>query len=238
MGSGIEAMTWIAYRVAGLPGAVIALPEISGTAFGLMVGGGIWLALWAQPWRLAGIAAMLAGLLVAPLRAPPDVLVGGGGQLVAVRGPDKRLAALDLGRSRFELGRWLEQDGDMRRPEVVGPGRVFRCDPAGCMAEVRGHRIAVVRHASALRDDCRLADLVVWMGQGRTAACPAAARAQVIDRAALEREGAHAISFGGGAAAGMAIATVAGARGARPWSKPRPAGGRGQADRLRREAPD
>ncbi|MDX2156214.1 MAG: ComEC/Rec2 family competence protein [Hyphomicrobiaceae bacterium] len=213
MGLGIEGMTWVAHRVATLPGAVTTLPEISTLAFGLMVGGGIWLALWHGRWRLAGLMPVMAGLALSPLRDAPDVLVAGNGALVAVRGADGRYAAIDTARSRFELGRWLEHDGDSRKPEEVGPGRAFKCDPTGCVASVRNRKVAVVRHASALGDDCRSADIVIWMGAGRPAC-----RARLIARADLEHSGTHAIVVARDGSAAHRIETVRERRGDRPWA--------------------
>jgi competence protein ComEC len=84
MGLGIDVMGWIAQRVAALPGAVLTLPEVSATAFALMVGGGIWLALWQTSWRLLGLLPVLAGLALAPLRQAPDVLVAQSAALLVV----------------------------------------------------------------------------------------------------------------------------------------------------------
>jgi competence protein ComEC len=56
---------------------------------------------------------------------------------------------------------------------------------------VKGKIIAVVRHPAALEEDCRIADIVIApfsVGKG----CETAARV-VIDRRALQAEGAHAI---------------------------------------------
>ena len=97
--------------------------------------------------------------------------MGRGGRLVAVRAPDGRLAAVGDKAGQFELGRWLEHDGDGRTAEKAFEGGTFRCDWTGCVGEVRGQRIAVNRHAAGLADDCRSAVLIV---AGRRAVdCPA-----------------------------------------------------------------
>ncbi len=46
------------------------------------------LRLWRRPWRLAGGAAILAGLATVATVAAPDVLVSGNGRLMAVRAAD------------------------------------------------------------------------------------------------------------------------------------------------------
>ncbi|MFV0298103.1 MAG: ComEC/Rec2 family competence protein, partial [Hyphomicrobiaceae bacterium] len=83
MGRGIDVMTWVAHFVSGLPGAAVALPEISRTSFLLMVAGGLWLVLWRRRVRLLGLLLILAGLAVAPARWVPDLMIDENGGLVA-----------------------------------------------------------------------------------------------------------------------------------------------------------
>lgn len=219
MALGIDAMTLIAVKVAALPGAVVLIPEIPGMAFGLMIGGGLWLTLWTQSWRLLGVLPVLAGIGLAPLRTRPDVLVSGSGALVAVRGTDGRYAALHTGRSTFELSRWLEADADPRPAREVDSGRVFDCDGIGCTARVRGRTIAIANHPATMADDCAGAALVVAPFNVSTTCRTSKTtsnRAYILNKAALQREGTHAIRFGAG---GIEVTTVAKLRGERPWSR-------------------
>jgi competence protein ComEC len=246
MGFGIDGMTWVARRVASLPGAVTLVPAIPGAAFALMIGGGLWLCLWGESWRLAGLLPIAVGIAIAPWRAAPDVLIGGGGALVAVRGDDGHLAAIGSGRASFELARWLEHDADPRRPGDVKLGRSIVCDSIGCRALVRGNEVAIARHPAALRDDCDRATVIVWAGRGE-ASCVIGQRARLVTSGDVGRDGAHVVYFqrdetGGAAAAAdgrgdrrrpsagatdrephraMTIETVAGWRGNRPWARTR-----------------
>lgn len=225
---GIEGMVWCAYMVAALPGAVGRIPEIPALAFGLMVAGGLWLCLWQRRWRLVGLIPILAGLAVAPLRAAPDLFVGRDG-LVAVRGHDGLLTALAGRNSMFDLARLLEYDGDDRRPQDVAAGKGFRCDWAACTARAKDRRIAVVRHASAIADECQLADVVVIDRAAREGARPKGCPPEklVIDAQAIRSEGPHAMHLGGGSRltslllASPSLRTVASERGERPWTGPR-----------------
>lgn len=239
MGQGIETMSWVAGRVAALPGAVALVPSVPTLAFALMVGGGLWLCLWGHRWRLLGLLPILAGIGMAPVRSVPDILIGAEGALVAVRGPDGRLAVLGGKRASFELGRWLEHDADPRPPGEVGPGRVFRCDEVGCQATTAGVKIAVARHPASLPDDCERASLIVWLGVG-TPTCGADPAVRVIPREALARDGTHVVfvtpvqrstdsggvdgsaagrtvGLGSAAASTLTIESVAERRGNRPW---------------------
>jgi competence protein ComEC len=179
MGMGIEAMSWCARLVADLPGAVGHLPAIPQAAFVMMVLGGLWLALWQTRMRVIGIAMVLIGIAMAPFMARPDILIARNGELIALRGPDGLLSALPARQSKYELERWLEHDGDARKASDVQSAAAFWCDGIGCLADVKGARVAVARHPAALRDDCALATVVV-MRVPRPAYCgqdaPAALR--------------------------------------------------------------
>ena len=215
MGYGIDFMSGVAYWVAALPGAVVRVPAIPTLAFGLIVAGGAWLLLWRGRLRIWGLAVIAAGLAMAPFEPRPDVLVSRSGTLVAARGADGRLAALAARSDLFDLGRWLERDGDNRSAAIVADTKttasVFACDGSGCVAKVGGRLLAVSRHASALRDDCGRADILV-LRVPRPATCAAAVIA--IDAEALRRDGAHSLRFEGPRAV---VATVAGIHGRRPW---------------------
>jgi competence protein ComEC len=214
MAWGIEAMTWAATFVAGLPGAVMPLRAMPEFAFALMAGGGIWLTLWQRQWRWAGVIAIAAGIVAAPQRDRPDVMFGAvRGGLVAVRGDDGRLAVLADRPKSFDLTRWLEHDGDARTGAEATKARAFRCDGTGCTARIKGLTVAVVRHASAFRDDCGKTDILL-------ATLPAPADCTkprtIIDTRALRRDGAHALYVQDDGT--IRIETVAAARGDRPWA--------------------
>lgn len=152
---------------------------------------------------------------MAPFEPRPDVLVSRSGTLVAVRGADGRLAALAARSDLFDLGRWLERDGDGRSAADVADTKaaasVFNCDGNGCVAMTAGRLLAVSRHASGLRDDCGRADILV-LRVPRPANCTATFI--LIDAEALRRDGGHSLRFDGSR---MEVSTVAGVHGRRPW---------------------
>jgi competence protein ComEC len=219
MGLGIEAMVWCAHVVSQLPGAVGRVPAIPTLAFALMVAGGLWCALWGTRWRLLGVVPIALGLMLAPTGQRPDILIGRGASLVAVRGPDSRLSAIAGRGSNFELARWLEHDGDARPPAEAAKSSAFRCDRHGCVSHVKGLRLAIAKSGAALRDDCAMAAILI-MPFPRPVRCrPAGA---VIDIDDLSARGAHALIIENG---NVRVSTVAEARGERPWSMRAPATG-------------
>lgn len=221
MGQGIDGMIWCARSVAALPGAVAFLPQMPVAAFGLMLSGGLWLTLWRQRWRLLGALPIIAGLLLAPFHRPPDILAGGDGELIALRGAHSgQLDVLPTRGNRYELSRWLEADGDARDVEKAMSIKALNCDSLGCAKRLKGVLVALPRHQAALGEDCRKATIIItnltvprWCGAGRLGR----KALLIIDRRAMRDRGTHAIRIFGGA---IELETVAGRRGLRPWTKP------------------
>ncbi len=227
MALGIDWMLAIAREVASWSGAVSTVPRIPTAALVLIAIGGLWLCLWRGRVRLVGVGVMMLGLALAPLTRHPDIFVDRDGRAVAVRGSDGLLAPSPVRRSNYAVEKWLVSDGDARGPEqaVSDAGRVQHCYERACVAQLAGKRISLIRHAAALDDDCRVAEVVVapFTLSWRCAA------PIVIDARALRAKGAHALYLDDG---DFRIETVAGLRGVRPWVSTAPA-----ADRKRDSEP-
>ncbi len=216
MGAGNDAMTWIAYAVARLPGAVGRIPAIPTSAFALMMIGGIWLCLFRTRLRLAGLALIAAGLGIAPLRDKPDILIGRDGTLVAVRTAAGTLSSMPAKGGIFELTRWLEHEADARPAREVATADAFRCDSTGCTATVRGMAVAVATHPAAAADDCVRAQILV-LTFPQPPGCTGV-RGPVIDFFTARAAGTIALYI---EKEGVRMATVAQARGDRPWARSR-----------------
>ena len=217
MGLGIEVVVRVAETVAGWPGAVTVVPAMPVWGLAALGLGGLWLCLWQHSWRvwgLAGIATGLAGVLVT---IPPDVLVDGGGRLMAVRTAAGDYAVSSRSTARFTRDVWLRrvgQDSDAS----LWPKRGFSadgrlgCDHLGCVLSAKGHVVALVARPQGLAEDCWIADVVISAVPVR-GSCPAAKT--VIDRFDLWRQGGHALWLlvGGG----VRVESVNEKRGRRPW---------------------
>lgn len=214
MGYGIDLMTEAARWVASLEGAVSVLPAVPNSAIMLVVVGCLWLALMSRRWRLMGLLAVAAGIALAPTADRPELLVGGTGNLVLLRGPDGLLNGLSDTRDEFEVSRWLARDGDARNPAEVTRAPALTCDSTGCIGAIDGKIVAIARHPAALRDDCRQAHVLIAPGT-RPQSC--AQPQLIIDQSAVKRDGTHAVYVD---KSGMLrVETVESARGRRPWTE-------------------
>jgi hypothetical protein len=210
MGFGIDAMVWIGQWVAGWPGAVTVLPQISGAALVLMVLGGLWLCLWQTRTRALGLVIAACGLALAPPATRPDVLIDRDGQTAALRSEGGSLIFPPATAAGYSVDNWLLADGDGRDAGAASSD-AFKCDLLGCIGAVKGKIVALIRHPAALEEDCRLADIVIApFSIGKR--CGAAR--VIVDRHVLKEQGAHALYIEG---LSIRTETVAELRGRRPW---------------------
>lgn len=216
MGLGIDLLVATGKWVASWPWAVSILPSISGSSLVLMVLGGLWLCLWQTRWRALGLVIAAAGLLVSGGGTKPDVLVERSGRSMALRAEDGTLALPPATRASYSVDNWLLADGDDRDAEAASANGPFRCDLLGCIGRVKGKIIALIRHPAALEEDCQIADIVIApFSVGKGCKAPRV----VVDRRALQAEGAYALYFEG---LSIRSESVAETRGRRPWVPERP----------------
>ncbi|CAA9531357.1 MAG: DNA internalization-related competence protein ComEC/Rec2 [uncultured Sphingosinicella sp.] len=133
-GVALDFLLGLANLVASAPGAVATLPTMPRAAFALIVGGGLWLALWRTRWRCLGLLPIAAGVVWALATPAPDLIVTGEGKHLALRTSSGKLAIL---RSRAGdyvrdiLGESAGEDGELGALEDAVP-----CSPDLCRAEV------------------------------------------------------------------------------------------------------
>jgi len=118
---------WVSDWVAGLDGAVVAVPSPPGGVLALMAAGALLAVLARGPPRWAGAAALAlaAGLWAGAAR--PPLLVSSDGVLLGLLGPEGRALSQPRGAGFVAQG-WLEDDGDLApqedaaaRPGFTGP---------------------------------------------------------------------------------------------------------------------
>jgi competence protein ComEC len=214
MGWGVHRMTAIAHWVAGLPGATTLVRAWPDAAILAIVFGTLWIALWRRRWRWLGLAPVSAGFMLVMFSAPPDIFIARDGTSAAVRQKDGTLAILGLRPDEYTAAQWLLRDGDKRTVEAARA--VARCDSEGCVAhDARGKTVALALRIGALAEDCMRADIVLSAVPVRR---DCDAPELLIDRFAILKDGATAVTFSGGKAH---LDTVTAERGKRPWSQGR-----------------
>lgn len=218
MGWGIEAVLGVASFVADLPGAAALVPEIPALGLVLIVSGGLWLCLWRGMGRMAGAVPVVAGIATAALLAPPDLVIGKDGALVAVRTGDGATTLSAASGKSFERDLWLRRlavrEASPWPDAGLGPSGAIGCDGAGCIVRLsNGRTVALIRDAAAA-EDCGRADYAVLLTRLPRRLCRGAQ--VVVDGYGLWRDGAHSVRFTDD---GPVVDTVQAHRGDRPWSR-------------------
>jgi hypothetical protein len=96
--------------------------------------------------RALGLVLIAAGLVLAPARERPDVLIGRNGATAALR---SRAISCSPRRSAatYSVENCPLADSDDRGAGKLPEEAAFRCDPLGCIGRVKGKIFAIVRQA-------------------------------------------------------------------------------------------
>ena len=217
-GKALSLLLWLARFVAAAPGAVTALPAMPRGAFGLMIAGGLCIALWRTRVRWMGLVPVAVGACWTILTPVPDLIVTGDGRHLAWRGQDGQLAILRERAGDYTRDTLAENGGlDGEMGELSGT-RGARCNRDLCWAVRRiagkqfmllATRSGYLVPAGAFIDLCRRADIVV---SERRVPRRCRARWLTLDRASLQRTGGVSVSF-----SGRNVTTVRVPGDAHPW---------------------
>ncbi|MCB2096012.1 MAG: ComEC/Rec2 family competence protein [Parvularculaceae bacterium] len=217
--SGVDVMLAMGRWTRELPGAVTVFPQWPPAALGVLSVGGLWLCLMSAFWRYFGMLSIpLAACLIAAHSQPVLFISEDADNVGYVRhaeGGKPQMAVLDRRKSRFDVDVWMEQAGiDSEKTQPLKIADLESCDAIGCVIHSGEVIIAIASRQEALDDDCARADLVIALYFASVESRRACA-AQIVDRSALLRDGAHAVYLSRG---DIRISTVAELRGRRPWS--------------------
>lgn len=166
----IAALLWLAHLVAAQPGAVAMLPSVPVAAYGLMLGGGLWVMLWRTRSRLWGLIPFGAGVMMVLMAPTPDLIITDDGRHLAVRDDDGRLAILRPKSGDFVRQILAERSAYAGELDDLDVARHADCTPDACVIPLqRGSRTWTVlatrsRHMIDWRDlmaMCRKADIIV-----------------------------------------------------------------------------
>ena len=199
-GLALGSLIALAHIVSDWPGAVAMLPSMPVGAFGLMMIGGIWLALWRGRVHRLGAVPFMAGMTWAIVTPSPDLLVMGDGRHLAVRHADGGIALLRSRAGDFVRQSFSEIAAD---PRALAMDDIpsASCSADMCIADVEsgGHRLRLMATRSAylvgwreLMAACAAVDLVVSERRLPGKCRPRWLKA---DRVLLARTGGLAISL-------------------------------------------
>lgn len=200
MGWGIAIILWVTRHIATWPRALMPIAPMPGVAILLVAGGLAWLCIWRSRARLAGIALMVAGLGVAAMARPPDVLVSADARLLAIRSGAEVFLVEQPKASKFTLEQW----------QSVWGGRPLT--PAQCTGQTC--RLGEILYAAVPVTDCQGARLLV-----SPVAQPGCAGAVKLDAPMVEHQGAVAAWVG---TTSIKLRSDRQVQGARPWVAPYP----------------
>ena len=193
----------LAHAVADAPGSSVALPSMPAAAFGAMVAGGLWLALWRTRVRRLGALPLAIGACWAALTPAPDLLVTGDGRHLAVR-IDGQLALLRDRAGDYTRTMLAENGGIDGEPALLADQAAARCTPDACAVDIpaggRSWRLLATRSGysvawPALVAACRSADIVVSERRLPRGCVPRWLR---LDAATLRRTGGVAVTLADG----------------------------------------
>lgn len=220
-GWSIDVLLGLAHKVGGAKGAVTTLPTMPVWAFGLMLGGGLWLCLWTTRARLLGLVPFTVGAVAAAMAPTPDLLITGDGRHLALVASDGVPVILRDRSGDFVRSLISEAAGYDGDPPALAEQPFARCGRDSCIAEVtrNGRSWRILATKSGQRIDwlpltraCAAADIVVsdrWLPNGCTP------RWLKLDRKALEATGGLAITLG----EEPRVRSVAEEVGRHPWAQ-------------------
>lgn len=163
--------------------------------------------------RLNGIALVGVGLLLASLNPLPDIVVNETGKLSAIKDQDGNTYISNLRHASFTRENWLQNWG-LEKHKPASFKKTLPCDQTGCQFQHKdGTWISFNEQAIALEEDCQKADILITRWDSPML-CDNPKH--IIDKKALNRNGAHAIYLYNGR---IEIETVRDRRGLRPWTQ-------------------
>jgi competence protein ComEC len=188
---GLQWMLFVADRTTAWSDGLGAVPAMPSVALLVLTGGFLWLALWAERWRLLGVIPILAAVPIAVATPRPVVIVEETAKAAAVRGADGNLSILGGKGASFAVENWLRADGDTRSPNDKSLANGTACDAIGCVGRLAdGGAVALVKRPEGFVEDCARSAVVISHYEAPVG-CDA--HALVIGRDQLDAFGAHAI---------------------------------------------
>lgn len=185
---GVDLLLKIASTTAGLPHAMWIMPNPSDYGFAFVVLGFVWIYFWRLSWRWLGLVLIAGGMSTAFFYVPPDIFISGDGRHVAVRLDDGSMAMIKGRATSVGAQSWARAATE--QSYVDKDDIPMQCDDKGCVVTVKKHKLALLKDASALPDECALSDIIIIIN---IAVAQSACNALVIDKSQLDENSGAAI---------------------------------------------
>jgi competence protein ComEC len=203
----------VAHWIAGLDGAVTAIPAPGPAVLPVLTLGALWVILWQGRARWAGAVPVLVALALWVAAERPLLLISDDGKLVGLSLPEGRALSAASG-GGFAAESWLENDGDLAGQKLAAAREGFSGPKGERWFDLAGLRAVALSGKAApdlLAGACAEADLVILAATAGSAPGSCA----LIDGTVLAATGALAIWPDG---AGLRLQPTRTA--ARLWSPP------------------
>jgi competence protein ComEC len=214
MEQGARWILFVAHWIAGLDGAVTAIPEPAAWVLPLMTMGAIWIILWRERVRWLGLVPVVLAFGLWTQAERPLLLISGDGKLLGLASPGGRALSAPRG-GGFAAESWLENDGDLAG-QTLAAARDGFTGPRGerwfQIGDLRGVLLSGKGAAAALGPACAAKSLVILA----EVADPVPESCRLIDAKTLRATGPLAIWVEDG---GLRIVVTKKAE--RLWSSPR-----------------
>lgn len=219
--AGLHLVEFTAREISSWPMATVHVAPFSVGLLVVLSISALWILIWKQSWRWAGLVGLVIAAFIPWSQTPPDVLVSADGRLIAVW--DGQGMVLSPGRKdRFTRDVWIEWWGASDAPKVhtledlSGETRL-RCDAMGCTATIgREASLLWTDHPAAMKTGCRQAQILVTPAWSvKKGLCPP--DVAMITAATGRQSGAQALWVESDGS--LDSQTVAGERGDRPWTR-------------------
>jgi competence protein ComEC len=215
VGWGMAYVIGVAEFVAGLNGAVMAIPAGPPAVLGLLCMGGLFVVLWQGRARWLGLAPVTLAAVLWAGHDRPDILISEDGRLIGVMTPEGR--ALNTARGNgFAAGNWLRNDGDRADQATAHARGDMRHSRGRTEATVPGLGTIVYRGSREpdTQDlaECRSAAILVapnWRDAPE-------GDCLFVGRQMLRREGALAIGI---TEEGLSVVGARSLNATRPWTR-------------------
>ena len=190
---GIDIIIKTANNISSLPQPVGEIRQIPDITLALVTTGGIIFLLLKTKIRYWGITLILAGTLIAQNKQIPNIIIGEGAKLIALKTSPDELSFSSRTHERYARKQWqkryaINESNTFSQTDT----NIIKCDQARCHYKYNNILTSIINHPIALEEDCLHADIIINMTYIKKT-CKNAKL--VINKQQLRKKGASIVEF-------------------------------------------